>query len=164
MKAFAFSLQRLLDAKEALERAAEEKLSATQRILKIEKERLAKLSVGVREQIGKIESFPGAMTHRHKLSVHLRYLERIQRRVVAQVEAVTRQEVIVEEMRNHLCVVVRERKSVEKLREREWNQWMHERKKAEQKEMDEHAAVGFLKQRAEAHSSAAGEKGSAVYP
>ena len=161
MKAFAFSLQRLLDAKEALEQSAEEKLSASQRLLGCEKEKQTNLSARARGQIGKIESFQGAMTPRHKLSVHLRYLERIQRHIVAQAEAITRQEMVVEELRNRLCVIVRERKSVEKLRDRERNLWQQELKKSEQKEMDERAAVGFLNRRAEAMTAAMDEKGTA---
>ena len=161
MKAFAFSLQRLLDAKEAIERSAEEKLSASRRVLGREKEKLMNLSARARGQIGKIESFQGAMTPRHKLSVHLRYLERIQRHIVAQAEAITRQEMVVEELRNRLCVIVRERKSVEKLRDRERNLWQQELKKSEQKEMDERAAVGFLNRRAEAMTAAMDEKGTA---
>jgi flagellar protein FliJ len=161
MKAFVFSLQRLLDAKEVFERMAEEKLSASLRVLANEKEKLMKLSAQARGQIGKIESFRGIMTHRHKLSVHLRYLERVQRRIVAQVEAVTRQETVVEELRNQLCIMIRERKSVEKLRDRERNLWLQELKKSEQKEMDEHAAIGFLNQRMEAMAAAMYKKGSA---
>ena len=143
------------------ERAAEEKLSASQRVLGNEKEKLTNLSAQARGQIGKIESFQGVVTHRHMLSVHLRYLERIQRRIVAQAETITRQETVVEELRNRLCVIVRERKSVEKLRDRERNLWQQELKKSEQKEMDERAAIGFLNRRTEAMTVAMDEKGAA---
>ena len=101
--------------------------------------------------------------HRHKLSVHLRYLERIQRRIVAQTETVMRQETIIEELRNQLCVIVRERKGIEKLRDRERNLWLQELKKSEQKEMDEHASIGFLNQRTGAIAAAMEEKGSTSY-
>ena len=163
MKAFVFSLQQLLDAKEAIERAVEEKLSASRRVLDNEKEKQTKLSTQARGQIGRIESFQGVMTRRHKLSVHLRYLERIQRRIVAQAETITRQEMVVEELRNRLCALVRERKSIEKLRDRERNLWRQELKKSEQKEMDERAAMGFLNRRTGAMTAAMDEKGAAGY-
>ncbi len=153
MKAFAFSLQRLLEAKEALERAAEEKLAAAQRVLAGEKAKRARLSARAREQIVQIELFSGSTTHRHKLSVHLRYLERVQKRIVIQVGVITRQETLVEELRNRLCAAVRDRKGVEKLRERELSVWQQQQKKEEQKDMDEHAAIGFLHQRSEAVAS-----------
>ena len=163
MKAFVFSLQRLLDAKEAFERAAEEKLSAGQHALGNEKEKLANLAAQARGQIGKIELFQGVVTRRHKLSVHLRYLERLQRRVVAQTEAVTRQEAVVEELRNRLCIIVRERKSIEKLRDRERNLWLQELKKSEQGEMDERAGIGFLNRRMAERDVAINEQEAAGY-
>jgi flagellar protein FliJ len=147
MKAFEFSLQRLLDTKEALEQAAEEKLAEAMRILEDGKKRLKQLLAGLHQQINEIEAFRGAKTHRHKLSVHLRYLERIQRQVVIQSQVVTKQEAVVDERRNELCAIMRERKSIEKLKDREWQRWRLEQKKAEQKEMDEFAVVGFVHQR-----------------
>jgi len=146
MKIFEFTLQRLLEAKEALERAAEEKLAAAIRLLETARERLRQLKGRMRQQIKEIEAFRGARTHRHKISVHQRFLERIQHQVVAQTQLVAKQEASVEELRKQLCVIMRERKTLEKLREREWLTWVDEQKRAEQKEMDEFASVGFVHQ------------------
>ena len=143
MKTFEFSLQRLLDAKEAFERAAEEKLAAAIRLLEAGREKKRQLTVRVRQQIREIEAFRGTQTHRHKISVHQRFLERVQRQIVLQTQLVARQELTVEESRKELLAILRERKTLEKLKDREWLQWMQESKKIEQKEMDEVASVGF---------------------
>jgi len=148
VKAFHFSLQRLLDAKETLERAAEEKLADAIRKLEAENDRFKKLSVRVREQIAQIEAFRGTKTNRHKISVHLRYFDRIQRQLQIQANAVANAERVVEDVRANLCAIVRERKTIEKLREREWNEWSLQARRLEQKEMDEFAAIGFVNQRA----------------
>ena len=143
MKKFVFSLERLLDAKEAFERAAEEKLAAAIRIMEAGREKKRQLTVCVREQIREIEAFRGTKTHRHKISVHQRFLERVQRQIVLQTQLVARQELAVEESRKQLLTILRERKTLEKLKERERLQWMQESKISEQKEMDEYASVGF---------------------
>jgi flagellar FliJ protein len=148
VKAFHFSLQRLLDAKETLERAAEEKLANAIRKLEAENDRFKKLSARLREQIKQMESFRGIKTSRYKLSVHLRYLDRLQQRLQIQANDVANAERIVEEVRAHLCAIVRERKTIEKLKEREWNEWSLQSRRLEQKEMDEFAAIGFINQRA----------------
>ena len=143
MKTFEFSLQRLLDAKEAFERAAEEKLAAVIRIMEAGREKKRQLTVRMREQIKEIEAFRGTKTHRHKISVHQRFLERVQRQIVLQTQLVAKQELAVEESRKQLLIILRERKTLEKLKDREWLQWLEESKKSEQKEMDEYASVGF---------------------
>lgn len=143
MKAFEFTLQRLLDAKEAFERAAEEKLAAGLRILEAGRDKKRQLTMRVREEIKEIEAFRGTKTQRHKIAVHQRFLERVQRQIVAQTQLVAKQELAVEESRKQLLAILRERKTLEKLKDREWVQWLEGAKKAEQKETDEYASVGF---------------------
>ncbi|HBA84874.1 MAG TPA: flagellar export protein FliJ [Verrucomicrobia bacterium] len=146
MKAFEFSLQKLLDVKEAFERATEARLAEATRKLEACKAKLKELSVRRQQEVGQIEALGGAKTQRHKLEAHRRYLDRIQTQLNAQIQTVVEQELVVEQIRQELCEYVRERKSLEKLKENERRQWLAEHKRKEQKETDEFAVNGFLRQ------------------
>ncbi len=147
MKMFAFTLQRLLDVKEALERAAEERLAASMRRLEAARERLRELSARRQQVIREIEGLNGAQTHRHRLSVHLRYLERVQAQIAGQLQRIVEHELETEQLRQEMCAIMRERKTLEKLKEHERRQWLLEGRRKEQKETDEFAASGYLRQR-----------------
>ena len=146
MKAFSFSLQKLLDVKEALERAAEARLADCMRKWEAAKAKLKELAARCQQEVSQIEALGGSTTHRHKLSAHMRYLERIQAKVHLQLQAVVEHELAVEQARQELCEYVRERKSLEKLKENEKRQWLAELKRREQKETDEFAVSGFIRQ------------------
>ena len=147
MKAFEFSLQKLLDVKEAFERAAEARLADAVRKLEACKTKLKELTARRQHEIGQIEALgAGGRTHRHKLTTHMKYLERVQTQVSTQLQVVVEQELVVEQVRQELCEYVRERKSLEKLKENERRQWLAEHKRKEQKETDEFAVNGFLRQ------------------
>jgi flagellar FliJ protein len=146
MKAFAFSLQKLLEVKEAFERAAEARLAEATRKLENCKAKLKELTTRCQHEIEQIEALNGAKTQRHKLTAHMRYLERVQAQVNAQVQVIMEQELVVEQIRQELCEYVRERKSLEKLKEHERRQWLAEHKRKEQKETDEFAVNGFIRQ------------------
>ena len=146
MKAFEFSLQKLLEVKEAFERAAEARLAEAVRKLEACKAKLKELTAHCQHEIEQIEALGGGKTQRHKLAAHMRYLERVQAQVNAQVQVIVEQELAVEQIRQELCEYVRERKSLEKLKEHERRQWLAENKRKEQKETDEFAVNGFLRQ------------------
>ncbi len=146
MKVFEFSLRKLLEVKEALEKAAELRLADHLRRLESARRLLKELSGQCQRAVAEIEALDGMKAHRHKFTVHLRYLERLQAQASAQVQVVLEQEMAAEQARQELCEYVRERKSLEKLQDQERKRWLVEQRRKEQKETDEYAAHGFIRQ------------------
>ena len=146
MKAFHFSLQRLLDAKEALEKAAEIRASETQRRLNACELRLENLKEELRSQGRVAGILPTGHISRHELVTRLMFVTRLEKSVERQAELTGRCKVKHEEARNVLVNAVRERKSLENLREREKKQWVLEGRRADRREMDEIAIGRFVRQ------------------
>lgn len=147
MKAFRFTLQRLLEIKEARERVAEERLAAGLRAVRATKDHIKRLSARRQQVVTQIEAFDGRQTHRHRLSVHLRYLERLQGQIHVALQRLVEEEFVAEQRRQELCALVRERKTLEKLRDKERRDWLVAGRRLEQKQTDEFAVTGFLRQR-----------------
>lgn len=146
MKAFVFTLQKLLDVKEALETAAEERLGRVLRQVQLCKETLKELSARRLQVVGEIEQYDGVQTSRNKIAAHVRYLDRVQARINAQLQRLVDLELEAEEARQELARIMRERESLGKLKEHERTDWLKEFHRREQKETDEFAVSGFLRQ------------------
>lgn len=139
MKAFQFTLQALLDNREAIEKAIEAKLAAAIRELEQTREKQRMMMARIRKDIEHMESLRGSRVSHNAVSSLLRYVERFQCAIVAQSQKVAGAEVKMEECRNDLHSAMRKRKALERLLEGERVRWREELRRHEQKEMDEHA-------------------------
>jgi flagellar protein FliJ len=147
MKAFNFSLQKLLDAKDALEKAAEIRVSDAQRKLNQAEKRLEQLREQMESQSLKhVEKLKGWEKERHDMSVHLLFVHRLERHFEKQEEVVNKSRQKLKEAHSVLLTAMRERKSLENLKEREMNQWVIAVRRADRKEMDEIAIMRFVRQ------------------
>lgn len=147
MKMFLFSLQRLLDAKEALEKAAEIKQGEAQRKLNKAEARLLRLGDEMKLQhLRHVARMEKGELDRHEMTYHLLFMNRVERHLVRQEDVVAKHRVKMEEARRLLLHAVRERKSLENLREREKRQWVLDSKRADRREMDEIAIGRFVRQ------------------
>ncbi len=145
MKKFEFSLQKLLDVEEAHEKAAEQKLAAAKRQLHSAQEELKRIRARMDKEINAIETFKGTQTARHNLMNHIKYLERLQYMVVQQSQRVAECQIEVDKCIELLHQIMRKRKTLEKLKEREKAIWQEEEKKTEQKQLDEFAVIGHYR-------------------
>ena len=147
MKRFEFSLQKLLETREALEQAAEEKLARGMRELQAALEKVRQLQERRNREIERIEAMKGTQTARHHYSMQLRFIDRVDQHIALHARKAAELQARVDELRVALHEIMRDRKSVEKLKEREHLQWQKEQKDWEQKEMDEFAAASHLLQK-----------------
>ena len=97
-----------------------------------------------------MESVNGRKMTRHQLDIHVRYIEHMHQQINIEIQRIIEQESVIEQLRQELCAIIRERKSLEKLKERERNTWLKEHRRREQSEMDEFASSGHFRQRQEA--------------
>ncbi|OGV68545.1 MAG: flagellar export protein FliJ [Lentisphaerae bacterium RIFOXYA12_FULL_48_11] len=147
MKNFSFSLQRLLDAKEALEKAAEVRVGEMQRKLNHGEARLARLREQEHlQERSHADKLRGGELNRHDMSVRVLFVNRFEGHMSKQEEVVRKYRQSLEEARTLLLTAMRERKSLEKLKEREKSQWITDGRRADRREMDEMAIARFVRQ------------------
>lgn len=147
MRTFRFSLQKLMDIKEALEKAAEIRLRQAIAGVESNIKKLNQLQLRMRQQVARSEKLRGTQTNSHSLSVDMKYLHRLERRIAKQTERILKCERDIREIREELQVVIRERKSLERLKKRERQQWITMNRRNERNEMDEIAATAYSRRR-----------------
>ena len=147
MKVFAFSLQKVLDVKQARETAAEQALAAALQQAEATKRRIHELQADLRGRICRLEHLRGTATSADDLRSELRYVETLHDGIDRLAQRLSVQEQEVERRRTALKAALRERKSLERAHAREREDWLAAAKREDQKQMDETAAVGFWRQR-----------------
>lgn len=145
MKMFKYSLQKLLETKEAFEKACEVKLADVVRRLELQKRRLEELKTEMNRQAGNVQQMKGAQVSSQDLVLHQQYIARLEKNAEKQAELVATCVAAVEDVRRQLIALMRERKSLENLREREKKEWLLNGRRMELKEMDEVAVNGHLR-------------------
>lgn len=149
MKQFEFSLQRLLDVKLAREQLAEQQLAVALRKLEAERGELRVLHDRLAKQIQWVEKNHHGVARQYAVLAELRYMGQIQRLIELQSLQIASCEQVVSEEREALSEIMRERKGLERLCEREHQRWLLEHKRMEQKHTDEVASIMFARQQSE---------------
>jgi flagellar export protein FliJ len=149
MKKYVFSLQNVLNARHAERDAVEIRLA---RILhELEVARLArnettrKIGVAVRD----IEQLGTGCSSRQTYLLHIRYLEGLQQQLLRHARIMDEIEQRADAVRRELHKIVRACKSLEKLNEREKQEWSTSQRYEEQALIDEVAGSGFFRARLE---------------
>jgi len=137
MAKFVFSLAAILSIKEKMEELKKNELAKAIMALEAEKARLVQLE---NTRADCIESFRASIDTGVKpldLKQHNHYLDKLKLWIKAQKVAISIAEAFVEEKRQELVEAMRERKALDKLKENDYNEYLIEEKKAEQKSIDE---------------------------
>jgi len=137
MKAFHYSMQRLLDAKLAIEDARRGRVACAIRDLEREKQRLVEL-VAEAERVAHAGRLADESST-HALEIRSRYVNHMRQLATKCAHNVVYCEQALTQTRSELAQATQERESLDKLREREEQVWRLEVKRSEQKEMDETA-------------------------
>jgi flagellar export protein FliJ len=163
MKAFAFSLQSVWDAKQARYAQAEQELVAALREGEDIKGRMQTLQGEVREQIGRVSEQRGVTALAGQLRADLRYLETLHETLEALAQRLVAQEQEIEQRRLALQTVWRECKSLEHACDRERAAWLQETRRTEQKQTDDVAVMAFWRRQADGSGALPGlSEGRAV--
>ena len=145
MKAFQFSMQRLLDAKLAIEDARKIKVAGAIRDLEREKQRLIDL-VAEAERAAHA-GHPAQESSSHTMELRSRYVSHMRQLATKCAHSVVYCEQTLEQCRHELTRATVERETLERLREREEMVWRLDVQRAEQKEMDETAQQQHARRR-----------------
>ena len=137
MKSFQFTMQRLLDAKVAIEDARRARVGSAIRDLEAEKRRLIELVAEAERAAHSGRAEENVSTH--NMELRSRYVAHVRQLAAKSAHNVVMAEQVLAQCRSELARATMERESLDRLREREEHSWRAEVQRTEQKEMDETA-------------------------
>ncbi len=143
MKGFKFRLESILNIKDKLEQQAKIAYGVEVSNLNNEKKKLEDLYVSKEENTQKQrENFTGTIDI-FSFNQYRNYGTKLDEMIVNQIQAVKAQEIKVEEAREILAEIVKERKALEKLKEKELEQFKKDVQLSEDKLVDELVTYKF---------------------
>ena len=155
MKKFQFRLQRLLDIREAKKKEVQNELAKVLSIQNREKQRQEEYRKSIIEQHEKFNNrMKGGRFSYSDALMFERYIDFAHRVIISQQEKIDSMEPEIQKVRERLVEASKHLKVVEKLKERQWNEYQYELNREIFKENDDTNQKIFLKRRMEeAHSS-----------
>ncbi len=143
MKGFKFRLQSLLNVKEKFEQQAKIVFGEETAKLEEEKSKLVSLYNNKEDVLQKQrESFTGTIDIQ-SFNEYRNYSMKLDTMIIQQIEAVARQNIKTEEAKKKLADIMKERKTLEKLKEKEVEIFQKEMQLAEDKQVDELVTYKF---------------------
>ena len=145
---YRFKLQTLLDHRRHQEEVCQEELAEAQRDLSDAQKKLKGIRKDKRDNIQKLQA---RQTERHnasKILIFINYIEQLSRDLDAQMQQVDHASQHVTEKRDNLIAILKKRKTLEKLKEKQWLEYQRKMMQAERKFNDEIAATRYIRNQA----------------
>ncbi len=139
MKSYKFSMESILNLRENKEKNTMENLAKVQNQLETQKAILKDLIMEEK----KIKSNGTKFKDIHELRHHNLYKEEIEEKISKQDELIDKTNIKLEEVRRELIEAQKERKIMEKLKEKDMDNYINNMKHLEQKELDEIAVLKY---------------------
>jgi len=142
---YRFRLQSLLKHRRHQEDICQQEMAEAQRDLNDAQEKLRHQKIDKRENIQKLQA---RQKERHNISnilIFINYIEQLSRDIEAQLQQVVKASENVTQKRHNLIAIMKNRKTLEKLKEKEWLEYQQKMLLAERKFNDEVAATGHIR-------------------
>ena len=143
-----FKLQALLNHRRHQEEVCQKELAEAQRDLSDTQKKLKSIRKDKRDNIQKLQA---RQTERHNASnilIFINYIEQLSRDLDAQMQQVDHTSQHVTEKRDNLIAIMKKRKTLEKLKEKQWLEYQQKMMQAERKFNDEIAATRYIRNQA----------------
>ncbi|MDZ7641955.1 MAG: flagellar export protein FliJ [Desulfurivibrio sp.] len=144
--AYRFRLESVLGYRRNLEDQARQKLTMAQAQLERQQERLSELEAALEQALAAFEERKLQPLAAPFYIMFIEGIERRERDLASQRRAVADQQQVVEETRTELVEKMRQRKTMEKARQRDYERYLHEETQKEQAELDEQMILRFNRQ------------------
>lgn len=141
--AYRFRFESVLSYRRNLEELARQKLTLAQAQLERQRVRLAELEEELRRALIAFEERKQRPLTAPLYVLFVEGIERRERDLASQHKAVVSQQEVVEQARGELVEKVRQRKVMEKARERDYQAWLRAERQKEQNELDEQMVLRF---------------------
>lgn len=146
MKKFVFTLESVLDLKRRREEALLEELAKKVRAAALAEEALKGLRAERRRAQDEVRELLKGKVELDRVCRGRDYVAGLDERIEAQKLVVQRRQGEVKTCRQQVVVAAQERKTLEKLRERQWEAYQKEYRREEQAFLDEVATQGYARQ------------------
>jgi flagellar protein FliJ len=147
MNTFRFRLQPVLDLRANRQEQAQKKLADSVRALQAEEERLTAMYQELSSYYGEWNEQRKNFTDINDVRIYQRYLGRLERNVKEQMAQIRRQEQVVNGMRAALIQATKDKKIMERLKDKRYQEFLETINKLERNFMDEIASRGAAQAR-----------------
>ncbi len=137
MAKYTYRLQSLINIKEKLEEQKKNELAVENNKLNQEKQVLTELYQEMSSTLDKQEKEQKQSINAIQLQLYINYTDKLKIEIKQQLDKVEKQEKKTEEVRLELLEYTKAKKSLEKLKEKDYENYLEEEKRAEQKLVDE---------------------------
>ncbi len=142
---YRFKLQSLLKHRRHQEEICQKEMAEAQRNLTDAQEKLRCLKKIKRENIQKLQARQKELHNVSSIIISINYIEKLSRDVAAQMEQVGKASEKVTQKRHHLIAIMKKRKMLEKLKEKDRLEYQQKMMQAERKINDEVAATRHIR-------------------
>jgi len=142
---YRFKLQALLNHRRHQEEICQKELAEAQRVLADARERLRHLKKDKLENIQKLKARQEERHHISNILIFVNYIDQLARDLEAQMMKVDQASKWVNRKRDNLIAIMKKRKTLEKLEEKERLEYQQQLMQAERKFNDELAAIRHIR-------------------
>jgi len=142
---YQFKLQALLRHRRHQEEVCQKELAEAQRDLSDAQEKLKCIKKDKRDNIQKLQARQSERHNASKILIFMNYIEQLSRDLDAQLQQVHSASKHVTQKHDNLIAIMKKRKTLEKLKEKEWFEYQQKMMKAERKFNDEVAAIRHIR-------------------
>ena len=135
MMNFNFRLERVLNFKETVEELKKAEYGSTQRKLNQEEDKLNSYNQH-KSDIKDEKNLSASKTNGGNLAMYSNYITDLDKKIKSQEEIVSNTRIELEEAKEEMIEAVQDKKAFEKLKEREYEKYLYQIKKQEEKQMD----------------------------
>ena len=144
---YQFKLQALLNHHRHQEEVCQKELAEAQRDLSDAQEKLRRIKKDKRENIQKLQARQKEHHNISNILIFINYIEQLSRNIETQVQQVHKASKNVTQKRDNLIAIMKKRKTLEKLKEKEWLEYQQKMMQDERKFHDEVAATRHARKR-----------------
>ena len=144
---YRFKLQTLLNHRRHQEEVCQIELAEAQRGLTDAQEKLRRLKKAKRENIQKLQARQKEHHNISNILIFINYIEQLSRDIEAQMQQVRKASKNVTQKRDNLIAIMKKRKTLEKLKEKERLDYQQKGMQAERKFNDEVASTRHIRKR-----------------
>ena len=145
---YRFKLQALLNHRRHQEEVCQKELAEAQRDLSDAQKKLKRIKKDKRDNIQKLQARQTARHNASNILIFINYIEQLSRDLDAQMQQVDHASQHVTEKRDNLIAILKKRKTLEKLKEKQWLEYQRKMMQAERKFNDEIAATRYIRNQA----------------
>jgi flagellar protein FliJ len=145
---YRFKLQALLNHRRHQEEGCQQELAEAQRNLSDAQKKLKSIKKNKRENIQKLQAKQSERHNASNILIFIKYIEQLSRDLDVQLQQVNHASQHVTEKRENLIAIMKKRKTLEKLKEKQWLEYQQKMMRAERKFNDEVAATRHIRNQA----------------